>query len=477
MGEMLPLFPLGAVLYPGMLLPLHIFEERYRQLVRDLLDGPEARRFGVIAIRKGRETGVDGVQSLYEIGCIAVLRRVDRHEDGRYDIVAVGTERFRLLRLDQTRPYPQGEVETLAEEQPDAAAGPAAQVVEAAFREYLDALTEWGGATVRLEELPGEPVLLSFIVAAAMVVDLPERQALLAEPDTLRRLARERSLLSRETAMLRTTTSRPAPDLRNTPYSPNLGRAGTAHVGQRGSGVGVVHGRTGNRGHRHLAARRRGGVRRQRNGQAAGAAPAGEQVHQGRDLGRAGGRPRYAGGTAARGRRSRLAGRSGGRDGATAPGARSDRAHGPVSRQVTRRDRRCADRGRGPRRRGGGRGGRHGRRAAGAARRPGRDRGRDAAAGRDRAQAGRRTARGVRNSGPREVPRADERLRRGVGPSPRGVHDRGRPDLRRGFPAGPAAAPAAGGPGQPQRVLAWPDAHRRRRGRVVQPQGDQEAWP
>src|SRR2546423_9897712 len=132
MGEMLPLFPLGAVLYPGMLLPLHIFEERYRQLVRDLLDAPEPRRFGVIAIRKGRETGVDGVQSLYEIGCTAVLRRVDQHEDGRYDIVAVGAERFRLLGLDQTRPYLQGEVEILPEEQADAAAGPAAQVVEAA---------------------------------------------------------------------------------------------------------------------------------------------------------------------------------------------------------------------------------------------------------------------------------------------------------------------------------------------------------
>jgi len=54
-----------------------------------------------------------------------------------------------------------------------------------------------------------------------MVIDLPERQALLAEPDTLRRLARQRVMLSRETAMLRTTTSRPVPDLRNTPYSPN----------------------------------------------------------------------------------------------------------------------------------------------------------------------------------------------------------------------------------------------------------------
>ena len=222
MGEMLPLFPLGAVLYPGMLLPLHIFEERYRQLIRDLLDGPEPRRFGVIAIRQGRETGIDGVRSLYEIGCTAVLRRVEQHEDGRYDIVTVGTDRFRLLGLDETQPYLRGEVELLAEEPADpVAAGPAARFVQVAFREYLDALTEWGGATVRLEDLPDEPVLLSFIVAAAMVIDLPERQALLAEPDAVRRLGLERDLLSRETAMLRTTTSRPAPDLRNTPYSPN----------------------------------------------------------------------------------------------------------------------------------------------------------------------------------------------------------------------------------------------------------------
>jgi uncharacterized protein len=222
MGEMLPLFPLGAVLYPGMLLPLHIFEERYRQLVRDLLDGPEPRRFGVIAIRKGRETGIDGVRSLYRIGCTATLRRVDRHPDGRFDIVTIGTQRFRLSKLDEARPYLQGEVEMLADEPVDpVSAGRAVQVTQAAFREYLDALIEWGGATVRLEELPDEPVLLSFIVAAAMIIDLPERQVLLAESDALRRLAMLRALLSRETAMLRTTTSRPAPDLRNTPYSPN----------------------------------------------------------------------------------------------------------------------------------------------------------------------------------------------------------------------------------------------------------------
>src|SRR6201986_2592204 len=142
MGEMLPLFPLGAVLYPGMLLPLHIFEERYRQLVSDLLDGAEPRRFGVIAIRKGRGTGIDGVHSLYEIGWTATLRRVEEREDGRCDIVSVGTRRFRLLTLDRTRPYLQGEVEMLADELADPAeARPAARAIQGAFREDRDALT------------------------------------------------------------------------------------------------------------------------------------------------------------------------------------------------------------------------------------------------------------------------------------------------------------------------------------------------
>jgi len=222
MSEKLPLFPLGAVLYPGMVLPLHIFEERYRRLVRDLLGRPDPRRFGVIAIRKGRETGVEGVHSLYEIGCTAALRRVEELPDGRFDIVTVGTQRFRLLALDDHLPYLQGEVEPLTEDPVDpGAAAPLVRAVQVAFRAYLDALTAGSGAIVKVDDLPDEARLLSFMVAAAMVIDLPERQGLLAEPDTVRRLSAQRSLLARETAMLKTTTSRPAPDLRYTPYSPN----------------------------------------------------------------------------------------------------------------------------------------------------------------------------------------------------------------------------------------------------------------
>jgi len=222
MSETLPLFPLGTVLFPGLLLPLHIFEDRYRQLVRDLADGPEPRRFGVIAIRHGRETGVDGIQALYEIGCIAILRQVKPLEDGRYDVVTVGTQRFRLASLDDSGPYLQGQVELLSEETGDeAAAAQAARVVRDGFRAYLNALAERGVTQISAPELPEDPVTLSYLVAASMITDLTDRQALLAEPDALHRLTAERALLSRELTMLRTLTATPAPDLRNSPYSSN----------------------------------------------------------------------------------------------------------------------------------------------------------------------------------------------------------------------------------------------------------------
>jgi len=222
MSERLPLFPLGTVLFPGMLLPLHIFEDRYRQLVQDLLNGPEPRRFGVIAIKKGRETGGEGVSSLYEVGCTATLRETETRDGGRFDLVTVGTERFRLESLDESRPYLRGDVEFLAEDPGDsAAAGRAASLVTGSFHEYLAALADRGLAQITVSDLPSEPVLLSYLVAASMIIDLPDRQGLLAEPDSLSRLTAERVMLQRETTMFRTLTARPAPDLRYAPHNPN----------------------------------------------------------------------------------------------------------------------------------------------------------------------------------------------------------------------------------------------------------------
>src|SRR6202012_3423899 len=102
MSELLPLFPLSTVLFPGMRLPLHIFEERYRLLAADLQAQPEPRRFGVIATRQGREVGAHGITALHEVGCVATVRQITPHADGRFDLDTVGTERFRLLRVDDS---------------------------------------------------------------------------------------------------------------------------------------------------------------------------------------------------------------------------------------------------------------------------------------------------------------------------------------------------------------------------------------
>jgi Lon protease-like protein len=223
MSQLLPLFPLSTVLFPGMRLPLHIFEERYRLLVADLQAQPEPRRFGVIAIRKGREVGAEGVTALHEVGCVATVREIAPHPDGRFDLAAVGTERFRLLRVDDERPYVRGEVEPLTDEtaQTGEAEAFAVNRVQAGFRAYLNALADRGGGVISVADLPDEAVLLSYVVGAAMIIDLPERQSLLAAPTALDRLRLERSLLVRETAMLRATTSRPAPDYTFGQFSPN----------------------------------------------------------------------------------------------------------------------------------------------------------------------------------------------------------------------------------------------------------------
>jgi uncharacterized protein len=227
MSDMLPLFPLATVLFPGMRLPLHIFEQRYLRLVHDLQQAPEPRQFGVIAIRKGTETGVEGVTALYDIGCVATVRQIETSEDDKYDLATVGTRRFRLLGLDKSLPYFQGEIELLPDEPSGAEPGRAAEAafavhrVHAAFRGYLNALADRGGGVISIKDLPDEPVLLSYVVGAAMIIDLPERQSLLAAPDAVSRLRAERSLLAREIGMLRATTSRPAPDFSHGSYSPN----------------------------------------------------------------------------------------------------------------------------------------------------------------------------------------------------------------------------------------------------------------
>ena len=211
MATRLPLFPLNSVLVPGLVLPLHVFEPRYRVLVQALLELPEEaeRRFGVVAIRSGREVGADGARALHAVGCTAELREVTPYADGRFDLVTVGEERFRLVGLDDGAgtPYHTGFVEFMAERDGEGDVAALTRRVIERFAEYRERLG------VDVTELPEQPQVVSYLVAAAVVLDLPERQALLEQATTADRLRAELELLRREVALVGTFRALPAVDL------------------------------------------------------------------------------------------------------------------------------------------------------------------------------------------------------------------------------------------------------------------------
>ncbi|CAB4936816.1 unannotated protein [freshwater metagenome] len=214
--EVIALFPLGTVLVPGLVLPLHIFEQRYRQLVNDLRDRPEDDRvFGVLAIREGREVGTDGVRALYDVGTMARVQVINSYSDGRFDLMSHGDSRFRLLRLvDEGHPYLCGEVEWLEEDDGDGDADLLGDVVTRRFDLYRAAVAGADAIEAdQMEQLPEGARVLSYLVAAAMVLDLHDRQRLLEAGTTSERLRAEIALLARETSLLREIPSLPAIDL------------------------------------------------------------------------------------------------------------------------------------------------------------------------------------------------------------------------------------------------------------------------
>jgi Lon protease-like protein len=213
----LPLFPLGTVLVPGLVLPLHIFEPRYRILVQSLMDLPEGapRLFGVIATRVGQSA--DRLSDMYDVGCTAQLREVTPYEDGRFDIVAVGQNRFQLEGLDEEAgtPYHTGMVELLGEPDGETDLSDVADLVALRFAAYRDRLR------VEQSGVPTDPRVLSYLVAAAAVLELSERQELLATLTTADRLQAELVLLRREIGLVDAFGALPAVDLLRDAPTPN----------------------------------------------------------------------------------------------------------------------------------------------------------------------------------------------------------------------------------------------------------------
>lgn len=204
---MLPLFPLGTVLVPGMRLSLHVFEPRYRQLVADLLNGqdPGSPEFGVVALRQGWEVGELG--EVHQVGTSARVTGVLPHPDGRCDLAAIGERRFFLEALDTgSKPYLLGTVRWLAEPSGEAdpeLADTVRRSVELHLRTLVALRADPGVVAEELSEAAGDPQALSYAVARLPSLPLADRQALLAAPDTAARLQAGRTVLRRETELLR----------------------------------------------------------------------------------------------------------------------------------------------------------------------------------------------------------------------------------------------------------------------------------
>lgn len=198
----IPLFPLNTVLFPGMPLPLHIFEERYQEMIRLCL--AEKRPFGVVLIREG-EAEHGPLAEPYAVGCTADIIQVQKLDDDRLFIMTVGQDRFRIRSLDRQRSYLMGQVELLP-----LALGPTASLQAASDRlhplvlEYLNVLAEVGKVEFDPEQIPTDPDELGFLAASFIQLPTEEKQALL-EAETANELFADLHVLyQEEVAIMRT---------------------------------------------------------------------------------------------------------------------------------------------------------------------------------------------------------------------------------------------------------------------------------
>jgi uncharacterized protein len=186
----LPLFPLHVVLFPGLALPLHIFEPRYRLMIGQCLEA--ASPFGVVLIRAGREVGAPA--DPYPVGTTARIVQHERLADGRLNLLCVGCERFRIRALRTDLPYPVADVEPLRERTAEPEAPDLAAALAGRARAFL-------GPAARSLDLPADPTDLSFAIASLLPLELSERQSLLELTSTADRLRALLSLLSREAGL------------------------------------------------------------------------------------------------------------------------------------------------------------------------------------------------------------------------------------------------------------------------------------
>ena len=203
------MFPLGTVLFPGGVLPLHVFEPRYRQLVQDCLaaDAPE---FGVVLIERGSEVGGGDVRS--PVGVVARMVEVAELGDGRYAIVTVGTRRVRVRTWLEDDPYPRAEVEEWPDVGPEEDFGERLDEVVTTLRRVLALAAELGEAVApSTVQLSDDPLLANYHAAALAPLGPADQYELLVAAGPEERVRRLSTMLAdaEEVARLRLAVGGP----------------------------------------------------------------------------------------------------------------------------------------------------------------------------------------------------------------------------------------------------------------------------
>jgi Lon protease-like protein len=188
----LRLFPLNTVLFPGMRLPLHIFEERYKLMIRECIE--EDAPFGVALIKSGDEVGSSSVP--YDVGTMARILQVEYLDDGRMNIFTIGQQRFRIVTVNTTQPYLRAEVTALEPEPAGDGAYSVMPRVRLMFDDYLKTFFAVGDQYVRQVFLPDDPGEAADYVAARCDVPPEAKQQWLEELNPEARLRSELALIS-----------------------------------------------------------------------------------------------------------------------------------------------------------------------------------------------------------------------------------------------------------------------------------------
>jgi uncharacterized protein len=198
----MPMFPLGSVLFPGGLLPLHVFEPRYRDMVRDCLRAEGEPEFGQTLITHGWETG--GGDDRAMVGTVAQMLQVDALDENRYALIAVGTRRLRVNAWLPDDPYPMADVDDWPDDEPDAP-GLALHVAASHARvcAALALAAQVGEASTVDTEISDDPLLASYHLATIAPIGPADQLRLLSASGPAARLDALDDILDDVEAMLK----------------------------------------------------------------------------------------------------------------------------------------------------------------------------------------------------------------------------------------------------------------------------------